>query len=400
MHTGRPFAALVAVLCLVLSFSLAACSGGGGGAPTAANPTPANPTPAPTPTARTEADRNRVAEADSEKTLRSARAFTDALPRFGSVTQSTNVGDDGITTDRARTSFNAASQRLRVTVTREGKDSLILDSNDAFNDSSPGGYDDSDGSGVRVWETARGAGSGITASFIFVDWFTDDARSPALKNTWRARGHWLHWAGQNLLSTAPTVADIEMGAFFDGLPYRSPPARLPIRGTATYRGPANGFVALEYGTGVAGRPQGTVVVADWLGEATLTADFSDNSISGCIGCTGNIQLVEWLAPDGVQLRPASTETSTRIHLGRTSVGADGTFRGATVTLSDPDAGAHPLTLSSGAWGGKFSNILYPVTGLPTTVGGTVGGEATWSNGSTAAYVGTFLSSASLDGSRP
>lgn len=416
MHgPGRTLAALVAVL--GLTFSLAACGGGGGGAPpTAANPTPApteqepstpapeaKPTPAPetpAPTARTEADRNRAAGTDPERTLRSARAVTDALPRFGSVTQSTNVGAGGITSDRARASFDADSQRLRVTVTREGKDPLILDSNDAFYDSDPGGDDTSDGIGVRLWDTARGTDSGLTVSNISVGWFTDAVRTAALRNTWRAEGYWLHWAGRNLLSSAPTVTGIEMGAFYDGPQYRSPPDRLPVRGTARYEGSANGFVALEYGTGIAGRPQGTVVGADWRGTTTLTADFADNSISGCIGCTGNILLTEWLVPDGVQRRPAGTEISTRIHLGRTSVNADGTFRGATVTLSDPDASAYPLTSSSGAWGGKFSNIPYSGTVLPLEVAGTVGGKAAWSDGTHAAYVGTFSGSTSPDGRTP
>ena len=422
MHgPGRTLAALVAAL--GLAFTLAACGGGGGGAPpTAANPTPApEETPAPTeqepstpapeakpmpapetpaPTAHTEADRNRAAGTDPERTFRSARAVTDALPRFGSVTQSTNVGADSITSDRARASFDADSQRLRVIVTREGKDPLILDSNDAFYDSDPGGDDTSDGIGTRLWDTARGTDSGLTVSNISAGWFTDAVRAAAFRNTWSAEGYWLHWAGRNLLSSAPTVTGIEMGAFYDGSAYRSPPESLPVRGTARYEGSANGFVALEYGTGIAGRPQGTVVGADWRGTTTLTADFADNSISGCIGCTGNIRLTEWLVPDGVQRRPAGTEISTRIHLGRTSVGADGTFRGATVTLSDPDASAYPLTSSSGAWGGKFSNIPYSGTVLPLTVAGTVGGKAAWSNGSHAAYVGTFSGSTLPDGSAP
>ena len=412
MHgPGRTLAALVAAL--GLTFSLAACGGGGGGAPpTAANPTPA-PTeqepstpapeakPTPAPTARTEADRNRAAWTDPERTFRSARAVTDALPRFGSVTQSTNVGADSITSDRARASFDADSQRLRVTITREGKDPLILDSNDAFYDSDPGGDDTSDGIGTRLWDTARGTDSGLTVSNISAGWFTDAVRAAALRNTWRAEGYWLHWAGRNLLSSAPTVTGIEMGAFIDGPEYRSLPDRLPVRGTARYEGAANGFLVLEYGTRfTSGRIEGTVVGADWRGTTTLTADFADNSISGCIGCTGNIRLTEWLVPDGVQRRSAGTEISTRIHLGRTRVSADGTFRGATVTLSDPDASAYPLTSSSGAWGGKFSSIPYSGTVLPPKVAGTVGGKAAWSDGTHAAYVGTFSGLTSPDGRAP
>ena len=247
-----------------------------------------------------------------------------------------------------------------------------------------------------------GIDTGITASSMTVSWFTDDpAVSARLRSDWRAEGYRLHVAGRNLLSAAPTVTGVEMGAFVDGPAYRSPPARLPVMGTARYEGSAKGFVALEYGTRFAsGRSEGTVVEADWRGITTLTANFADNSISGCIGCTGNIALFEWLVPDGVQRRPAGTEISTRIHLGRMRVNADGTFRGATVTLSDPDASAYPLTSSSGAWGGRFSNIPYTGTVLPTRVAGTVGGKAAWSDGSTAAYVGTLQGLTSPDGRAP
>lgn len=255
---------------------------------------------------------------------------------------------------------------------------------------------------MRIWSTASGTDSGITASSMTVGWFTDDPAVPArLRSDWRAEGYWLHVAGRNLLSTSPAATGAEMGAFVDGPAYRSPPARLPVTGTARYVGSAKGFVALEYRMRFAsGRPEGTVVGADWRGTTTLTADFADNSISGCIGCTGNIALTEWLVPDGVQRRPAGTEISTRIHLGRTRVNADGTFRCATVTLSDPDDSAYPLTSSSGAWGGRFSNIPYTGTVLPTRVAGTVGGKAAWSDGSTAAYVGTLQGLTSPDGRAP
>ena len=247
-----------------------------------------------------------------------------------------------------------------------------------------------------------GIDGGITASSMTVGWFTDDpAVSARLRSDWRAEGYWLHVAGRNLLSAAPAATGAEMGAFVDGPAYRSPPARLPVTGTARYEGSAKGFVALEYGTRFAsGHPEETVVGADWRDTTTLTADFADNSISGCIGCTGNIALLEWLVPDGVQRRPAGTEISTRIHLGRTRVNADGTFRGATVTLSDPDARAYPLTSSSGAWGGRFSNIPYTGTVLPTRVAGTVGGKAAWSDGFTAAYVGTLQGLTSPDERAP
>ena len=137
MHgPGRHLAALVAALCLAIPFALAACGGGGTPKPEAqAQPQPEQPapeTPAPAPAdptpAPTEADRNSVRTADSGKTLESARRAADSLPRFGSVTQSTNRDANGITTDRARAAFNGAG--VAVTVTRADGSTLTLDSSD------------------------------------------------------------------------------------------------------------------------------------------------------------------------------------------------------------------------------------------------------------------------------
>ena len=139
MHgTGRYLAALVAMLGL----ALAACGGGGGAPPTVSMPPTPTPvsmpqTPAPqTPRALTAAELNRVARAGSERTLQGTMSVAGNLPRFGSVTQSTNAAS-GIATDRARVDFDVASQRLSVTVARQGKASLVLDSSDAFGDSGP-----------------------------------------------------------------------------------------------------------------------------------------------------------------------------------------------------------------------------------------------------------------------
>ena len=382
MH-GRHLAALAAALGL----TLAACSGGGGGSPTAptaqtpapAPQTPTDPTPAPTPQS--------VAGADPERTIRAARAATRNLPRFGSVTQSSNAVN-GITTDRARVNLDPAAERLRVTVERQGKDPLILDSNDALGEpvrASRAGLT------ARTWFNARVTDGRVTISDTFAAWATD------YPEIWQAQGYWIHIAGENLISSAPTLTGLEMGAFVDGGLYRSPPERLPTNMTARYDGEARGAVALQYGTSAGAaleRPEGTLMIADWSGPARLTANFDgvSNSISGCIGCTGSIMLDEWHLSnaDTVDDLRGSTPVTTRIHLGSTGINRDGTFRGATVTLSEPDAvgGSNPVTSSGGSWGGKLSNPLNG--GVPAGIAGTVGGAAGWRDGTAANYIGTFL----------
>lgn len=393
MH-GRHLAALAAAL---LGLTLAACSGGGGGSPTASMPqtpapapqTPTDPTPAPTPPRTAAPTPQSLAGADPERTVRAARTATRNLPRFGSVTQSSNAVN-GITTDRARVNLDPAAERLRVTVERQGKDPLILDSNDAID--GPVRLNRAGLTGHTSFN-ARITGGGVTISDTDTAWLAD-----APDNLWQAQGYWLHIAGENLISSAPTIADIEMGAFVDGALFRQPPARLPTNMTARYDGAAKGAVALQYGTSAGGaleRPEGTLMMASWQGPARLTANFDgvSNSISGCIGCTGSIELNEWFvsnADTADDLR-GWTPVSTRIHLGSAGINRDGTFRGATVTLSEPDAvgGSNPVTSSGGSWGGKFSvsSSRFPA---PPAIAGTVGGAAGWRDGTAANYIGTFI----------
>ena len=392
-------AALAAAL---LGLTLAACSGGGG-SPTASMPqtpapapqTPTDPTPAPTPPRTAAPTPQSLAGADPERTVRAARTATRNLPRFGSVTQSSNA-ENGITTDRARVNLDPAAERLRVTVERQGQDPLILDSNDAIGEpfrANRGGLTS------HGWFTARITGGGVTISDTLTAWLVN-----APDDFWQAQGYWLHIAGENLISSAPTIADIEMGAFVDGVLFRQPPERLPTNMTARYDGTARGAVALQYGTSAGAaleRPEGTLMIATWQGPTRLTANFDggSNSISGCIGCTGSIELDEWLvsnADTADDLR-GWTPVSTRIHLGSTGINRDGTFRGATVTLSEPDAvgGSNPVTSSGGSWGGKLSidrlgdRSRVPV---PPGIAGTVGGAAGWRDGTAANYIGTFLGS--------
>ena len=418
MH-GRHLAALAAALGLML----AACSGGGGagnmarnGGPNTGTPTPApapqTPTdPAPQtptdPTPQTPTDptastppltytgslRNRAAGGDPEKTFQSVQRAAGTQPRFGSVTQATDAAS---VTALATTDL----QWLRVTVERQGKDRIILDSRDSWKTSGS----NTPASTMRDWSTVSGDGTGVTISQLSARLRRAHRFLPEhLQGLRLARGYYLHIAGENLISSAPTVTNVEMGAFADGLDYRTQPEHLPSRGTAYYSGPASGFAVFRYG----GDARHPVAGADWQGTATLTANFGPSapngldSISGCIGCAGNITFSNRFSPDGVPFRTDLASASTRINLGRAFINADGTFRASDVTLS-----GSAMTASSGSWGGKFSYQLYsrltrpigaqssfPPEHASQSAAGTVGGRAAWRDGSTAAYVGSFESQA-------
>lgn len=184
-----------------------------------------------------------------------------------------------------------------------------------------------------------------------------------------------------------------MGTFVDGPELRLPP-NLPTTGTARYEGLGAGAFATRYGTGFtgAGVAPGSTEIGEFEGTTTLTANFADNTISGCFGCKGDV-LLSGVFEDratGAQRAFVNTPTDYQIRLGAAQIGSDGSFRASDVTLSSATVqrAGFGFTEQGGSWGGKFSNI--PVsTGEPRLVAGTFGGRAALSDGTQAAYIGAF-----------
>ena len=67
----------------------------------------------------------------------------------------------------------------------------------------------------------------------------------------------------------------------------SAPPRLPVEGQATYAGQAGGLYSYELGSDW-GEDEGAFVIDEYEGVITLTADFADATLSGCIGCAGDL----------------------------------------------------------------------------------------------------------------
>jgi hypothetical protein len=110
-------------------------------------------------------------------------------------------------------------------------------------------------------------------------------------------------------------------------------------------------------------------VEEYEAIVTLTADFSANTLRGCIGCEGDITIrrahLHNLLGDEVQQLEAPP-TNYELHLGAVSFNPDdGTFEHTEVTVKHP---VHTITQSEGFWGGQFSNIPDP-TGNPRLVAG-------------------------------
>ena len=346
----RTITALGAAACVLL---LAACGGGGGGGSSSTmRPGDTNPPPQPTVSGA------QVIEAPG--TQAAAGGAAGSLPAFGSVSQSASRdGVTGISTDRARTTFNGTV--FTVAIDRQRGNDIHLSTAEDY----AGGYlydytplpgHDSGADGFIVdYKTSE-----TTAAYVAVSWLNSDPTD------YLAGGYWLHVSGDVLGSNA--LID-DGGAFVDGPELRlaSRPT-MPTLGSATYRGEAAGLYGATYGSDV---PQyrGETEIGEWAGGLRLTANFAARTISGDV--------------DNITVDGGASDY--RILLGAIPFDSRGTFRGSTVRLEHPDL---TLTRNTGNWGGMFSNRL-DNAGDPRLVAGTLGGEAETTGGSSAVFVGAW-----------
>ncbi len=296
-----------------------------------------------------------------------------SVPAFGSVTQSSNHGVSGVTTDAASTTFDGTN--VSLTVTREDGSSLALDSSAHEYEkgySNPGiiGY-----SG-RSHTLLDFTNNSLSAANVAVIWENDDPLD------YLAGGYWLHLEGN--VGTG-RITGVEVGAFADGPELSGASPVIPILGTARYQGAGGGLYAYEFGSQQGEVPRGSVEFGEFSGTTTLTADFDARTISGCIGCPGGLSGDAILVLPNGESRGFSGNVSARIDLGAASFDSGGRFtsQDVEVVILGTD-----VTSTTGSWGGQFSNIP-DASGDPRLVAGTAGAEWTESDGSEGGFVGAY-----------
>lgn len=200
----------------------------------------------------------------------------------------------------------------------------------------------------REWFLAENRHDGRSILYAAVEWDNDDP------SDYLAVGWWLHYP-----PGVPTdeYEAAERGVFIDGpeIDPSNPPA-MPVSGEAKYFGGAGGLYEYFYGNGW-GELQGESQYVEFSAPITLTADFAEATISGCIGCEGNISAetlhlwpaVAWRGPD-----PDALPTDYEVHLGPASFNPDGMFQNTAISVSHPERTGMQ---SEGVWGGQFSNVL-------------------------------------------
>ncbi|MCY4393773.1 MAG: hypothetical protein OXC10_01370 [Rhodospirillaceae bacterium] len=238
----------------------------------------------------------------------------------------------------------------------------------------------------RRWALVKTLTEGISLAYVLVSWDNDDP------SDYLAAGYWLHFPGATRLRNLP-LSQADVSAFVDG-PEIDPsnPPQLPVSGRATYIGNAGGVYSYRYGRNWAD-VDASVSTEEFVGTITLMANFGDNTISGCIGCVGDIEITRehlysilgWRA----QL-PKASPKDYELHFGRTKIGADGAFASTDVAVTHPE---RSVTGSDGQWSGRLSNRS-ATDGNPRLAAGSTDvrfGEADGSSGSfSALFTGSLV----------
>ena len=193
---------------------------------------------------------------------------------------------------------------------------------------------------AQAWRFLKDEKHGTSLAYAAVSWDPDD---PA---DYLMAGWWAYYPDQHPPDLDPL--DTEEYSIVDG-PEIDPghPPEVPVSGTASYAGLAGGVYAYVPGATIEERH---FVFDGWEGLATLSADFGEGTVSGCIGCVGDLTVRAAVAPASrgdVQHDISDYE----MHLLEQPFGT-GNFDGGATEVRHPN---REVALSRGRWGGSLSN---------------------------------------------
>ena len=270
--------------------------------------------------------------------------------------------------------------RLRVFLTLDDGTEVSVNTADDAVATEPGATP-IPGHQARDWTFVKDAEIGTSVAYGLVSW---DPNDPA---DYLMAGWWAQFPDQHLPYLS--FRDSIQYALVDG-PEMDPsaPPRLPVAGQATYVGQAGGLYAYELRSDW-GEDEGAYVHDEYEGVVTLTADFADATLSGCIGCAGD--LITRRAHFGIFLGDEVRDVRAvaadyELHLGVTPFDPDGNFEHDDVEVRHPD---RTITQSEGFWGGTLSNVP-DRDGNPRLAAGLSDAAFEESDGSAGLFYGTFV----------
>ena len=228
----------------------------------------------------------------------------------------------------------------------------------------------------REWRFVKDEEHGTSVVYAAVSWDEDNPPDYLMA------GYWAYYPDQHPPDLDPL--DTVEYAILDG-PETDPahPPAMPVSGTASYTGVAGGNYSYVPGATIE-EERAPFVFDGFEGVVTLTADFGAGTVSGCIGCVGDLTVRAAVAPAShgdVQHDISDYE----VHLGEQPFGM-GSFDGGPVDVRHP---IRQITQCCGSWGGTFSNK--PDTAdNPRLITGFAGAQFEEDDGSRGSFNGSFV----------
>ncbi len=278
--------------------------------------------------------------------------------------------DDGISFER-NSQFSTRYLRVYLNL-QDGRPLTVntlddVDSTEAFTTPIPGHRG-------QAWRFLKDEKHGTSLAYAAVSW---DPGDPA---DYLMAGWWAYYPDQHPPDLDPL--DTEEYSIVDG-PEIDPahPPEMPVSGTASYVGLAGGVYTYVPSATIGERH---FVFDGMEGLATVTADFGKGTVSGCIGCAGDLTARPAVAPAS-RGDVRHDISDYELHLLEQPFGA-GTFDAGAAEVRHP---TRDVTFSEGHWGGGFSNKP-DATGNPRLVTGFGAAYFEESDGSLGRLFGSFV----------
>ena len=234
----------------------------------------------------------------------------------------------------------------------------------------------------KSWVLRNFSHDSTSLVYAVASWSNDD---PA---DYLAAGWWIHQPGREYDPDA-----IEYVIFIDGpeIDAAGDPPAMPVTGRARYSGEGGGIFRYAYGSGW-GALEGAVALDEYRARMDVVADFDRGTLSGCLGCVGDIEadrehLAYVLGEDAAGA--PSPVADYEIHFAPVAYGSGGTFEsgfdGAAGSVRHPE---RRVMASRAFWGGSFSNVA-DAGGDPRLIGGFADAEFEEADGSGGFFWGLF-----------
>ncbi len=207
----------------------------------------------------------------------------------------------------------------------------------------------------RSWTLLKASSEDTFMGYFIVSWNDENPLD------YLALGWWIHFPGQRYPDLNLWHDDVRTNIFLDGPelnPEKNQP-KFPVKGAASYHGTAGGAFTYLYGESW-GDAKEKLSHNEYEAAVTLTADFGEGTIGGCIGCEGDIliksqhlqSLVDKIEDEAIIERRVDPK-DYEVHFAPTKFNQYGLFESEEgVSVTHPERIGQTIV---GYWVGNISN---------------------------------------------